>query len=63
MRLQIQLRFPRDDRRVAGLAGGQQETDHQHDSGNDNATTMHRRQRLHDAKIIRRVPDFRQGWF
>ncbi len=38
-----------------------QEADRQHDSGNDNATTMHRRQRLHDAKIIRRVLDFSPG--
>ena len=34
-----------------------QKSDYQYNGGNNDPPTMHRRQRVHEAKIVRRVPD------
>jgi hypothetical protein len=63
LRLKIQLSIAGDGGGINIIATGRkQEADNHQQRTNDDPRRC-RRQRIHDAKMIRGVPDFRQGRF
>jgi LacI family trehalose operon transcriptional repressor len=61
LRLHLQLCVPAHGCGVVAVTGGQQEADNHQQHTQYDAPTVHRRQRVHDAKIVWRMPDLRQA--
>ncbi|SAZ17789.1 hypothetical protein KQS06HV_230199 [Klebsiella quasipneumoniae subsp. similipneumoniae] len=61
LRLQIQVCFTAGGRRVLAIVRGKQNADDNQQEASNNSPAVHRGQWVQEAKMIRGVPDFRQG--